>query len=78
VFDSDDAAAVRAEAVKHGITFPVVITSDKNWEQYFKVGGVSRTIYFAKADSSVTWAGTGLDEKNLAALEAEVRANVKK
>ncbi len=78
VFDSDDAKAVRAEAVKHAITFPVVITADKNWEQLFKVEGVSRTIYFGKADGTVTWAGTGLDEKNLAALGAEIRAHVKK
>src|SRR5579863_6152528 len=58
VFDSSDAAAINAAAIKHGITFPVVMTAEKEWNDKFKVDGVSRTIYYALQDNSITWTST--------------------
>lgn len=76
VIDSTDAAAIQAEAKKHGITFPVVYAVDKDWESVYKVGGVSRTIYYSK-NFKVAWSSVGLDKKSLAAIEAKLAEEAK-
>jgi hypothetical protein len=76
VLDSTDAAAIQAQAAKHGITFPVVYAKDPNWENVYKVGGVSRTVYYSK-NFKIDWSGIGLDDKSLAVLERKVASDAK-
>ncbi len=73
VIDSNDAAAIHTEAKKHGITFPVVYAKDKDWNNVYKVDGVSRTVYYSH-DFKVAWSKVGLDEKDLAALDEKLKA----
>src|SRR5258708_5863648 len=63
VIDSKDAKAIKAEADKHGITFPVVVAVEKNWDKAYNVKGVSRTIYYAQQKNNITWTSVGLDDK---------------
>src|SRR3974390_1847840 len=43
VIDSDDTAAIKAAAERHGVTFPVVVAVAKDWDKIYQVRGVSRT-----------------------------------
>ena len=76
VLDSTDTKAIQAEAKKHGITFPVVYAVEKDWEDTYKVGGVSRTVYLSK-NFKVDWSNVGLDEKSLAAVKAKLDTEAK-
>lgn len=76
VIDSTDAAAIQAEAKKHAITFPVVYAKDKDWNDVYKVDGVSRTVYYSK-DFKIGWSQVGLDEKALAALKEKLSQDAK-
>ena len=76
VFDSTDADAIKAEAAKHGITFPVVMTAEKEWNDKFRVDGVSRTIYYAQQKNNITWTATGLDDKSQADLTGRVKKDL--
>ena len=74
VIDSTDAAAIQAEAKKHGIKFPVVYTADPDFEKVYQVGGVSRTIYYS-SNFKIGWSGVGVDDAALAAIEAKIKAD---
>jgi hypothetical protein len=74
VLDSTDSAAIQAEAKKHGITFPVVYAVDPNWEQVYKVDGVSRTVYYS-SNFKINWSGIGLDDKAVAAIESKIKSD---
>ena len=74
VFDSTDSAAIQAEAKKHGITFPVVYSTDPDWEKVYQVGGVSRTVYYS-TNFKIVWAGVGLDDAGLAAINDRIKAD---
>ena len=74
VLDSKDSAAIVAEAKKHRITFPMVYAVDPDWESVYKVGGVSRTVYYS-TDFKVHWINTGLDAPALAKLSDEIKSN---
>ena len=74
VLDSNDAAAIQAEAKKHGITFPVVYAVDPDWEGVYKVGGVSRTVYYSSA-FKIGWSGVGLDDAALKTIEGKIKAD---
>ena len=74
VLDSKDSAAIMAEAKKHRITFPVVYAVDPAWESVYKVGGVSRTVYYS-TDFKVHWINVGLDAPALAKLTGEIKSN---
>ena len=74
VLDSTDAAAIQAEAKKHNITFPVVYSVDPDWEKVYQVGGVSRTVYYSN-NFKIIWAGVGVDDAALAAIEAKIKAD---
>ena len=74
VLDSTDAAAIQAEAKKHGITFPVVYTADPDFEKVYQVGGVSRTVYYS-TDFKIGWSGVGVDDAAVAAIEAKIKAD---
>ena len=74
VIDSTDAAAIAAEAKKHGIKYPVVITADPDFEKVYQVGGVSRTVYFS-SDFKIGWSGVGVDDAALAAIEEKIKAD---
>src|SRR5581483_1225254 len=41
VIDSIDAGAIQAEAARHGVTFPVVVAVEKDWDKAYHVKGVS-------------------------------------
>ncbi len=73
VLDSQDAAAIQAEAKKHGITFPVVYAKDKEWNDTYKVDGLSRVVYYSH-NFKVAWSQVGLDEKSVAALSEKLSA----
>lgn len=72
VIDSTDTKAINKLAKKHGITFPVVVAAEKDWNEAYKVDGVSRTIYYAQKNR-VAWAGVGLSEADVAALTEKVK-----
>ena len=74
VLDSKDSAAIAAEAKKHHITLPVVYAVDPEWESVYKVGGVSRTVYYS-TDFKVHWIHVGLDDSSLAKLSSEIKSN---
>lgn len=73
VIDSEDGAAIQAEAKKHGITFPVVYAKDKDWNDVYKVNGLSRVVYYSR-EFKVSWSQVGLDEKSVAALDEKLTA----
>jgi len=73
---ADDADTVKAEAVKHGITFPVVVAVEKDWDNKYHVEGVSRTIYYAQQKNNIVWTSTGLDEKAAAELATQVKKDL--
>jgi hypothetical protein len=72
VIDSTDTKAINKAAKEHGITFPVVVAMEKDWNEAYKVNGVSRTIYYAKKNR-VAWAGVGLSDKDADMLTARVK-----
>lgn len=76
VIDSKDANAIRAEADRHGITFPVVIAVEKSWDKAYKVKGVSRTIYYAQQKNNIVWTSVGLDDKASAELANRVKKDL--
>ncbi|MDX1950818.1 MAG: hypothetical protein SFY81_01470 [Verrucomicrobiota bacterium] len=76
VLDSKDIKAIKAAADKNGITFPVVVAVEKDWDNAYKVEGVSRTVYYAKKQT-IAWTGVGLDDKAVEALKSKIAADVK-
>jgi hypothetical protein len=78
VIDSkdSDSEAVKAEAAKHGITFPVVVAVEKDWNKKYNVNGVSRTIYYAQQKNNITWTSVGLDGKAATELESQVKKDL--
>lgn len=75
IIDSKDAKAIKAAAEKHGIKFPVVIAVKKDWDNAYKVEGVSRTIYYASKNNKIVWTSVaGLTD----ALAADLTSKVKK
>jgi len=76
VFDSTDADAIKAAAAKHGITFPVVMTSEKDWNSKYHVNGVSRTMYYALQKNNITWTSVGLDDKSAATLQSKIKKDL--
>lgn len=76
VIDSKNAKKIEAEAVKHGITFPVVVAVEKDWDKAYSVKGVSRTIYYAQQKNKITWTSIGLDDKAAAELETQVKKDL--
>lgn len=75
ILDSKDTAAIKVAAAKHGITFPVVVAAEKNWDEAYKVNGVSRTIYYAQKNR-IAWTSVGLNEKATGELEASVKRDL--
>ena len=76
VIDSKDSDAIKAAAEKHGISFPVVVAVEKDWDKAYNVKGVSRTIYYAQQKNNIVWTGTGLDEKDLSKLQAQIKKDL--
>ncbi|MSU62114.1 MAG: hypothetical protein EXS31_06920 [Pedosphaera sp.] len=76
VIDSKDTSAIKAAAKKHGITFPVVVAVKKNWDNAYKVEGVSRTIYYAQQDNKIIWTGTGLDGDTGTTLQNRIKKDL--
>ena len=74
VLDSKDAAAIQAEAKKHGVRFPVVYSVDPDWEKVYQVGGVSRTVYFS-SEFKIGWTGVGVDDAALKTIEGKIKAD---
>jgi hypothetical protein len=74
VLDSKNAAAIQVEAKKRGIVLPVVYAVDRDWNDIYKVNGVSRTVYYSKL-FKVAWSNIGLDEKAVAAIREKLKAD---
>ena len=74
VLDSQDAAAINAEAKKHHLTIPVVYAVDPDWVSVYKVGGISRTVYYS-SNFKILWTGLGLDQPSLAKLNEQIKQN---
>ncbi len=72
VIDSTDTKAITKLAKEHGITFPVVVAAEKDWNEAYKVDGVSRTIYYAQKNR-VAWTGVGLSDADVTALTEKVK-----
>jgi hypothetical protein len=75
IIDSKDTAAIKAAATKHGITFPVVVAVEKDWDKAYNVKGVSRTIYYAQKNR-IAWTSVGLNDKSTGELEATVKRDL--
>ncbi len=75
ILDSKDTAAIKAAAAKNGITFPVVVAAEKDWDEAYKVKGVSRTIYYAQKNR-IAWTSVGLNDKATGELEASVKRDL--
>mgnify|MGYP001401591291 CR=1 FL=1 len=69
------AATAAAAAAKHGITFPVVVAAEKNWDNAYNVKGVSRTIYYAQKNR-IAWTSVGLNDKSAEELQANVKRDL--
>lgn len=76
VIDSTDTKAISKLAKQHGITFPVVVAAEKDWNEAYKVDGVSRTIYYAQKNR-VAWTAVGLNDADAAALTEKVKKDAK-
>ena len=77
VIDSKDSSAIQAAAKKNGITFPVVVAVEKDWDSKYQVKGVSRTIYYAQQRNNITWTSTtGLDDKSASQLESKIKKDL--
>jgi hypothetical protein len=78
VIDSkdSDSEAVKAEAAKHGITFPVVVAVERDWNKKYDINGVSRVIYYAQQKNNITWTSVGLDGKAAGELESQVKKDL--
>lgn len=74
VLDSTDAAAISAKAKANGITFPVVVAADKDWNKVYQVDA-SRTVYLSK-NFKVVYSTVGLDNVS-AELEAKLKSELK-
>jgi hypothetical protein len=76
VIDSKDSAAIEAAAKQHGITFPVVVAVEQDWNTKYQVNGVSRTIYYAQQKNNITWTSTGLSGKAFKELSNKVKKDL--
>jgi hypothetical protein len=76
VIDAKDSKAIAAEAEKHGITFPVVVAVEKDWDKAYQVKGVSRTIYYAQQKNNIVWTATGLDDKAADELGKKIKKDL--
>lgn len=74
IIDSKESDAIKAAAKKHGITFPVVVAIERNWDKAYQVHGVSRTIYYARKNNEIVWTGVGIDDQ----AQSELRNRMKK
>jgi hypothetical protein len=75
ILDSKDIDAIKAAAARNGITFPVVVAAEKNWDKAYDVKGVSRTIYYAQRNR-IAWTAVGLNDKATGELEASVKRDL--
>lgn len=71
VIDSKDTKEINKLAKQHGITFPVVVAMEKDWNKFYEVNGVSRTIYYAKKNR-VAWTTVGLSDEGFSKLTSHV------
>lgn len=71
-----DSKAVKAEAAKHGITFPVVVAVERDWNEKYQVNGQSRIIYYAQQKNNITWTSVGLDDKSASDLQSQVKKDL--
>ena len=76
VIDSKDADAIKAEAAKHNITFPVVYAVESDWDTAYQVKGVSRTIYYAQKKNNIVWSGVGLTSKDEETLKSQIQKDL--
>jgi hypothetical protein len=77
VIDSKDTKAIKQAAEKHGVKFPVVIAVKKDWDNAYKVEGVSRTIYYAQQNNKIVWTSTaGLSEQTSTELTTKLQKDL--
>lgn len=76
VIDSTDTKAIAKLAKQHGVKFPVVVAAEKDWNEAYKVDGVSRTIYYAQKNR-VAWTAVGLSDADVATLTEKVKKDAK-
>ncbi|MFO1498435.1 MAG: hypothetical protein U1G07_08595 [Verrucomicrobiota bacterium] len=77
VIDSKDSKAIKLAAEKHGVKFPVVVAVKKDWDNAYKVEGVSRTIYYAQQNNKIVWTSTsGLNEQSATDLSNRVKKDL--
>ena len=75
ILDSKDTSVIKAAAAKHGITFPVVVAVQKDWDKAYNVKGVSRTIYYAQKNK-IAWTSVGLNDKSAEELQTAVKRDL--
>ena len=76
IIDSQDAEAIKAEAAKRGIKFPIVVAVEKDWDESYQVKGVSRTIYYAKKNNEIAWTTVGLEPEATKTLSAKLNVDL--
>ena len=52
IIDSEDAKAIQAAAEEHGITFPVIVAKQKEWDNAYRKGG---RIVFTIRPAHICW-----------------------
>ena len=52
IIDSEDVNAIKAAAEEHGITFPVVVAKQKEWDNAYRKGG---RIVFTIRPAHICW-----------------------
>lgn len=75
VLDSTDTQAIQAKAKAEGITFPVVVAADQDWNKIYKVDA-SRTVYVSK-NFKVVYSTVGLEGRPVSELEAKLKGEMK-
>ncbi len=77
VIDSKDSDVIKAAADKHGITFPVVVAVEKDWNKKYDINGASRIIYYAHQKNDIVWTSSnGLDSKSADELGSRVKKDL--
>jgi hypothetical protein len=77
IIDSTDPAAIQEAAKKNGITFPIVIPVEDDWNTIWKINGQSRVIYYAQKNNKIVWTNIGLDPKDAQKLTKRVTKDLK-
>ena len=77
VTDSQDSKAIQDTAAKYGITFPIVVPVEKDWNKKYDINGASRVIYYAHQKNDIVWTSSqGLTDTTADQLANRVKTDL--